>query len=602
MKRLIFIFLILSSQVNALDLKKAYQEGAQTGKSHANQSIDLLKGLDLNKFPGYQENLPQEHYYSGVTQENTGLEADSQRVVVDNESGKAVSDSFNHRSLYQVNPASESMQKLNQIAENGDAIIRGQNTDKITCSLKPKECHYSWQEKKCLMGKALGKLHCARNLRLELSPYKIENYTLYLRKKGKSTKPFKISVNFVQTDTCQQGRNPCYTIYKDQVTVPSIKLPDHCAMVKVTLADPKGLVVLQQTATCAKPSLTLSVGKCRNGGCKIPYVHTVTMTVEIDESKEYWDDQCQHLINKEHEGLCHLTEPLTCTEPNQTRVIGGVSFTRPCWKDRATYSCGDEGQNTCDGVINEGCEQTASICIKEEGGLCKTYQQTYQCPQNLCTENQLLCGDGAFCLEGDCATHEYIPANENDFKKAMSTLSAVSDASKDFDVNANYIFKGKLLECSTTMLHFKNCCSDSGWGVDLELAHCSDSEKKLGKARENKLVVPTGQYCYKRRKFPGGSVCTDTHETYCVFQSKLARIVQEQGRRNQLHISFGKDKHSNCSGITPEQMQLIHFEAINFSEFYDDIKNKMKKPDKGQTANGISQRLKEFYNQGDING
>jgi hypothetical protein len=429
MKRFIVIFLILSSQVNALDLKQAYQEGTEIGTSHANQSIDLLKELDLNKFPGYQSNLSQEHYYSGVTQGNTGIEADSQTVVADNEPGKAVNESFNHRPLYKVNPASESMQKLNQIAENGDAIIHGQNTDKTICSLKPKECHYSWQEKTCLTSKKLGTPPGARN---------------------------------------------------------------------------------------------------------------------------------QHY--------------------------------------------GDEGQNTCDGIINEGCEQIASTCLKEEGGRCKTYQQTYQCPLNQCTDNQLICGEGAFCLEGDCATHEYTPANEDDFKKAMSTLSAASDASKDFDGNANFIFKGQQLECSNVIAGVKNCCRDSGWGIDLNLAHCSDLEKKLGKSREKKLVVPTGEYCFKRKKLPIGSICVEHHETFCVFQSKLARIVQEQGRWGQLHINFGHGKYSNCSGITPEQMQLIHFESINFSEFYDEVKNKLKKPDYKQTVNGISQRLNEFYNQGDING
>lgn len=136
----------------------------------------------------------------------------------------------------------------------------------------------------------------------------------------------------------------------------------------------------------------------------------------------------------------------------------------------------------------------------------------------------------------------------------------------------------------------------------LELAQCSDAEKKLGKARENKLVVPTGEYCFKRKKLPIGSVCVDHHQTYCVFQSKLARMVQVQGRRDQLHIGFGQNKYSNCSGITPEQLQLIHFEAIDFSEFYEEVKNKQKQPDYQQTANGISQRLNQFYNQGDING
>jgi hypothetical protein len=416
MKHFVLVFLIVCSPSFAFDLNQAYQEGTETGTNHANQSIDLLKALDLNQFPGYQANLPQEQYYSGVTQANTNLEADSQTEVGDNESGKTINESFNNRPLYKINPTSEAMQKLNQIADNGDAIMHGQNTDKTTCSLKPKECRYSWEEKTCLSSKILNEA------------------------------------------------------------------------------------------------------------------------------------------------------------------------------------------NTCDSLITQGCEQSASMCLKEEPGRCITYQQTYQCPTNQCTDNQLLCGKDAFCLEGDCAKQEYNPANEDDFKKAMSTLSAASDASKDFDGNANLIFKGQLLECSKVMLKYKNCCSDSGWGIDLELAQCSEAEKKLGKARENKLAVPTGQYCYKRRKFPGGSVCTDQHETYCVFQSKLARMVQVQGRHDQLHISFGQNKYSNCSGITPEQMQLIHFEQIDFSEFYSEVQNKLKKPDYQQTANGISQRLNEFYNQGDING
>jgi hypothetical protein len=420
MKRLFFILLILCSQVFALDLNQAYQEGANTGTSHANQSIDLLKALDLSKFPGYQANLPQEHYYRGVTQASTGLEADSKTSVAQNDAGKSVGESFNYRPLYRVNPASESMQKLNQIAEHGDEIMHGQNTDKTTCSLKPKECHYSWQEKTCL----------SSNTR----------------------------------------------------------------------------------------------------------------------------------VNREN--------------PNVT----------------------------CTVFITQGCEQIASKCIKEESGRCLSYQQTYQCPMSLCTDNQLLCGEETFCLEGDCANHEYTPAKEDDFKKAMSTLSMTSDASKDFDGKGGFIFKGQLLECSNAIAGVKNCCRNSGWGLDLNLAHCTNIEKKLGKARQNKLVVPTGQYCYKRKKLPIGSVCTDHHQTFCVFQSKLARMIQEQGRRNQLHIGFGQGKYSNCSGITPEQMQLIHFEQIDFSEFYTEVQNKIKKPDDQQTVNAISKRLNDFYNQGGING
>lgn len=275
---------------------------------------------------------------------------------------------------------------------------------------------------------------------------------------------------------------------------------------------------------------------------------------------------------------------------------------RPCAKQLNSDECGSQEQSPCDALMLDGCEQIGSMCVHEEAGYCATYQQTYQCPLNQCSENQLICGEDAFCLEGDCSKRDYIPAQDGEFKKAISALSAASEASKDFDGNTNFVFKGQLLECSKAVAGVKNCCRNSGWGIDLNLAHCNDMEKKLGKARENKLVVPTGEYCAKRKKLPIGSICVDQHETFCVFQSKLARIVQEQGRHTQLGIGFGKGKYSNCSGITPEQMQLIKFENINFSEFYEEIQHKLKSPNTQQTTSQISQRLKDFYNQGDTHG
>ena len=416
----------------ASDLKQAYQEGTALGASQNNQSIDLLKTLDLAQFPGYQPNLSQENYYGGVTQESTRLKTDSQAAVEQSDVGKTVNDTFNQRPYYRVNPASESMQKLNQIAENGDAIMHGKNTEQTTCALRPKECHYSWQQKTCLSGK---------------------------------------------------------------------------------------------------------------------------------------------------------------------RVVN-----QPCVKQLNSDACSSQEQSPCDALMLDGCEQIGSMCIHEEAGYCATYQQTYQCPLNQCSDNQLICGEDAFCLEGDCSKQDYVPAQDGEFKKAISALSVASEASKDFDGNTNFVFKGQLLECSKAVAGVKNCCRNSGWGIDLNLAHCNDMEKKLGKARENKLVVPTGEYCAKRKKLPIGSICVDQHETFCVFQSKLARIVQEQGRHTQLGIGFGKGKYSNCSGITPEQMQLIKFENINFSEFYEEIQHKLKSPNTQQTTSQISQRLKDFYNQGDTHG
>jgi Type-1V conjugative transfer system mating pair stabilisation len=205
-----------------------------------------------------------------------------------------------------------------------------------------------------------------------------------------------------------------------------------------------------------------------------------------------------------------------------------------------------------------------------------------------------------FCLDGNCSSQDFDAFNEADFKKAISMLSGAQAASKDKQGSKNFIFKGERLECSTLMLGAKNCCRESGWGVDMNLLHCEASEKKLGKAREKKLTIATGEYCYERKKWPGGSKCVERHRTFCVFESKLSRIVQEQGRRKQLGIGFGEGKHTNCSGITPAQLQKINFELIDFKETFSDIQ--AKKIDVGKTGENLKNRLQDLYNQGGSRG
>lgn len=594
-KRL-FLTLLLTGTLQAADLTEAYQEGSQLGTHNAHQAIDTLKSLDISQFPGYEANIAEEKYYKGVTQTNTTLESDAQQAVSNSDGGQAVGKSFNSRPFFEINSTSESMQRLNDIAEHGEEIMRGEKTDKITCALKPQMCQYRWEEKTCSAAKSLGKVSCLRTLQIGVTVDKTRSFGItFYNKTGGLPNPYTLDIDLNQQNTCASGQGFCYTFS------PSISLPKECIRIKTTLIDDKGFVVIQKEPTCQNPILTVRIGKCIPGRCKASYVYSVVMNIEIEQSNDKWNDQCSTLQNKETEGLCSLENPLTCMEPNETRLIDGMPYTRNCWKEKAIYFCGNMAQTTCDALIKQGCEQSNTTCRQENNGQCMIWDQTYQCPINQCSETQLICGEKAFCLDGNCSSEVYEKSNEDEFKKAMSVLSAASEASKSFNVKDNFIFTGEKLECSRVMLGTKNCCRDSGWGIDLNLLHCTDAEKKLGKARENKLVIPTGEYCYNRVKIPGGSVCKDTHQTYCVFQSKLARIVQEQGRFHQLHITFGEGETTNCSGITPEQMQLLQFESIDFSEIYQDVKNKMKTPDDKKTTSAISQRMGDFYHQGSVN-
>jgi len=95
---------------------------------------------------------------------------------------------------------------------------------------------------------------------------------------------------------------------------------------------------------------------------------------------------------------------------------------------------------------------------------------------------------------------------------------------------------------------------------------------------ETALFAASG-YCHYLgtvcdRKWPVVG-CVQRSRRYCCFNSKMARIVAEQGRP-QLK-AFGPDGgwgtpgNPNCRGFTPEEFQQLDFSRIDLSEYFDDI-------------------------------
>jgi conjugal transfer mating pair stabilization protein TraN len=92
-------------------------------------------------------------------------------------------------------------------------------------------------------------------------------------------------------------------------------------------------------------------------------------------------------------------------------------------------------------------------------------------------------------------------------------------------------------------------------------------------------------------------VCVQKSKVYCVFGGKLARIIQEQGRRDQLHVSFGSGDNPNCRGITVPELQNIDFDRINFADFYEDLMNNQKIPDSSVMVKQVKDRIAAQVNQ-----
>jgi len=79
-----------------------------------------------------------------------------------------------------------------------------------------------------------------------------------------------------------------------------------------------------------------------------------------------------------------------------------------------------------------------------------------------------------------------------------------------------------------------------------------------------------GGYC--TASFLG--ICLQKAYGQCCFNTKLGRILQEQGRpqlKSFNAIGWGTPKQPLCRGFTPEEFQALDFSKMDLSEYYADI-------------------------------
>ena len=284
---------------------------------------------------------------------------------------------------------------------------------------------------------------------------------------------------------------------------------------------------------------------------------------------------------------CQVKEKICEEGENETRYIQNVPVTLPCWKERQEIQCGSNGTNTCTALDSQNsCSLSYSDCAKySSDGWCEAFNNTYQCETQSCNPKNLICGEQSFCLDGDCYTDD--EKQNDEFDKAASALAAVSQAGEEMVGNPPKIFTGKGRQCSKAALGFADCCKDSGWGVDIGLSSCTEEERQLGEAKEQGMVVELGDFCAEKVL----GVCIRKKEGACMFDSKLARIVQNQGRRGQLGISMGDGEHPNCRGITPEELQQIDFSTLDMRDFYQDMRSNTQIPDESVIQNRIQHNM-----------
>jgi len=107
--------------------------------------------------------------------------------------------------------------------------------------------------------------------------------------------------------------------------------------------------------------------------------------------------------------------------------------------------------------------------------------------------------------------------------------------------------------------------------VIMSLTSCNETEGKLAMKEGAALCHTIGSYCSSCIRILGHCVsCIETTTGKCCFNSRLARIINEQGR-GQFGKGWGSPQSPDCSGFTIAQLQSLDFSAMDLSEFYASI-------------------------------
>lgn len=307
----------------------------------------------------------------------------------------------------------------------------------------------------------------------------------------------------------------------------------------------------------------------------------------------------------------------TCAEGPETRIIDGVAVTQSCWAWTHTYQCTrKQHANDCATVAAKPkCTFDHEECLDDpRQGECQVKDMVYRCkadPPAGSGSQAWLCSGDIYCINGECTKVEREASTE--FKDAMVAVHTLGDVRDQFDPNSLTLFNGTVSGCHKPIFGLVDCCAGKTSGLlsvaagaaaiaggpaaiagiatqFLTLFLCSTEEKLLDVKDRMGLCHYVGTYCSEQLLF----ICSTKRKTYCCFESKLARILQEQGRA-QIGKSWGTPKEANCKGFSIDEFQKLDLSKMDFTEVYDEFIDAAKVPDEVQASLDIQKKVREYY-------
>lgn len=311
----------------------------------------------------------------------------------------------------------------------------------------------------------------------------------------------------------------------------------------------------------------------------------------------------------------------TCSDPSpSTRMIDGVAVTKSCWGWERSYTCMSETPaNDCSLLESDaGCTFDHEECLEDEddldpNGACKVKERIFNCktPPASGGDPAMLCGGDIYCIDGECTKIEREASTE--FKDAMVAVQALGDIRDQFDEDTLTLFGGAKSGCHKPVFGLVNCCAGKSSGLIsmaaggaaiaggplaigalatpfLTMFMCSTEEKLLDVKDRMGLCHRVGTYCSQKALF----VCTTKRTNYCCYESKLARILQEQGRE-QIGKGWGTAKNPQCGGFSIAEFQMLDLSVMDFTEVYSEFMDAAKVPDEIEASIQIQKKIEDYY-------
>ncbi len=250
-------------------------------------------------------------------------------------------------------------------------------------------------------------------------------------------------------------------------------------------------------------------------------------------------------------GTCSTTSsPIACITQDKTRTDW------ECLIDNRSFPTEIDCWNNC--IETQVCEQRPS----------------YSCPQGDFACEDIYGTGSPVCSSNPCVNILITPPDETPSDTSTYQNDGVVDQATGACSGIFKIFNGKGYECLPPGLKttFFDCCDTDEGSFLFINEFCPEDSIKAVEAESSGRGHYVGDYCKQKIPLIG---CVQKARMYCTFNSKMARIVHEQGRAQLQKFApdgnWGSPEAPNCEGFTPEEFQMLDFSQIDLSEMFGDL-------------------------------